>query len=237
LDVWREFSNDVLWNSLETGCTFRRGLPETQELQVPNIAQVFRAVLCNHAVEEETFEDPNHRKALKDCWKNGWLHATMYQKKTMYIFTTPLHRWFVEYYLGVEAALNTTYTGGKTLFEFATNVIRKFSSLQLSSPRRIGASNMQRPPEAQFQDEFYRCCHEHTKGSITTFPEFGDAKGRIDFYFPLDKWGVELLRDGDRLENHSSRFMGQGAYVKMNLQDFIILDFRTTRPRKGHPGQ
>jgi len=53
--------------------------------------------------------------------------------------------------------------------------------------------------EAQYQDEFYRCCHTHSNGSLVTFPEFGTAKGRVDFYIPAKQWGVELLRDGDQL--------------------------------------
>jgi len=65
----------------------------------------------------------------------------------------------------------------------------------------------------------------------------GNASGRVDFYIPVKKWGVELLRDGDRLENHSSRFTGTGAYAKMEFEDYIILDFRTTSPQKPHPGQ
>jgi hypothetical protein len=54
---------------------------------------------------------------------------------------------------------------------------------------------------------------------------------------PSKKWGVEILREGDRLENHSSRFHGQGAYVGMQFDDYIMLDFRTTTPQVVHPGQ
>jgi len=174
------------------------------------------------------------KEALYQCFKNGWLHATTMQDHAAYVFTTPLHQWFVEYYLGTNV-LNPTITEKDLLF-FTIHVMQRFSRVQLSSIRAIGASSRQRPPEAQFQDEFYRCCHMHSNGSLITFSEFGDASGRIDFYIPFKKWGVELLRDGDRLANHSSRFTNPGAYAKMQFEDYIILNFRTAPPSLGHPG-
>jgi len=180
-------------------------------------------------------EAEEDRKTLEHCFKMGWLHATVGQHETRYIFTTPLHQWFVEYYLGTKVADSTPID--QELPDFAINVIRRFSHVILSTKREIvGTSNLQRPPEAQYQDEFYRCCHEYSNGSLISFPEFGNASGKVDFYIPCNQWGVGLLRDGDRLENHSSRFTGQGAYAKMNFSDHIILDFRTKQPRDAHPG-
>jgi hypothetical protein len=70
------------------------------------------------------------------------------------------------------------------------------------------------------------------------FPNSEMQKGRIDFYIPSKKWGIKILREGDRLENHSSRFRGQGAYVNMQFDDYInMLDFRTTTPQVAHPSQ
>jgi len=100
----------------------------------------------------------------------------------------------------------------------------------------VGASDAQRLPEAQFQDEFYRCCAQSSNGSLITFPEFGNASGRIDFYIPCRKWGVEVLHNGEGLANHSSRFVGSGAYAQMSFDDYIMLDFRETKPRVTHPG-
>jgi len=180
----------------------------------------------------DTDED---RKTLQVCFKMGWLHAAKDGEDTLYIFTTYLHQLFVEYFLGTRAEEPTAITD-LDLPTFVINVIKRFSSRSLSSPRMIGPSNIQRPPEAQFQDEFYRYCHKYSNGFFITFPEFGGAKGKVDFYIPFRKWGVELLRDGDGLENHSSRFTGQGAYAKMDFEEYIILDFRTRPPQKMHPG-
>jgi hypothetical protein len=231
----KDFSYEALWKGLEGESVFRRGLPPLPDLQNPNIAKVFGEVFCYHAVNEGNFDRPEHRNALDLCWRKGWLHAIMHEDTRLYIFTTQLHKWYVEYYLGMRAS-STFQVVELSLLSFVTNVIKKFSFLQLSSPRTRGPDR-QRTPEAQYQDEFYRCCHAHTNGSLVTFPEFGDQKGRIDFYIPQKNWGVELLRDGDRLKNHSLRFVDQGAYTGMNLEDYIILDFRTIKPQKGHPGQ
>lgn len=79
-------------------------------------------------------------------------------------------------------------------------------------------------------------CHICSKGSILSFPECGTPKGRVDFYIPEKEWGVELLREGDRLAQHSGRFSSKGPYKKdLSLSDYVILDCRQTRPQDPHP--
>jgi hypothetical protein len=236
LEIFKtQFPIGRLHSCLENASAFRRGLPTPMELHKPKIARVFRVVLSKNSVSKEMMKTSEDEETLGRCFKRGWLHATMHQYETRYIFTTPLHRWFVEYHLGNAVTKSTPIN--QNLPAFAVNVIRQFSRVILSTERQIvGASSIQRPPEAQYQDEFYRCCHKYSNGSLISFPEFGDASGRAYFYIPCNQWGVELLRDGDGLEGHSSRFTGQGAYAKMNFSDYIILDFRRTEPRDRHPG-
>ena len=213
---------------------FKRGLPSREELQEPQNARVFRAVLVNNSVTRNMVE-PSDRVTLDHCFKMGWLHATTSNYETRYIFTTPLHQWFVEYYLGTEMAMSAPIN--QDLLAFAINVIRQFSCVIPSTERQIvDASNIQRPPEAQYHDQFYRYCHKYSNGSLISFPEFGDASGRVDLYIPCNQWGVELLHDGSRLEDDSSRFTGQGAYAKMKFSDYILLDFRTDQPQAKNPG-
>ena len=121
------------------------------------------------------------------------------------------------------------------ILPFTIEVIRMFSRQILSAERTIGPGCVQRALEAQYQDEFYRCCREHSNRGVLTFPEFGTAAGRVDFYIPSKKWGVELLRDGDRLGQHAGRFSLTGVYQKtLPLSDYIILDFRKTHPKLAH---
>jgi hypothetical protein len=118
------------------------------------------------------------------------------------------------------------------ILQFVIAVISIFSPCMLSTSRRIGPGRVQRPPEAQYQDNFYRCCHTPSNGSLITFPEFGTAKGRVDLYIPIKQWGVKLPSDGDQLAQHSGRFSSQaGSYgTTHSLTDYITLDSRTTPP-------
>jgi hypothetical protein len=91
-------------------------------------------------------------------------------------------------------------------------------------------------PEAQYRDEFYRCCYDLTTGSLTTLSEFGKAEGRVDFYIPSKKWGVELLRDGQLLEQHNNGFSPTGQYgMTLDIDEYILLDFRMNKVVRAHP--
>jgi hypothetical protein len=91
--------------------------------------------------------------------------------------------------------------------EFIVKVISVQSPLRLnfSEKKRICPACIQQPPEALCQDGLYLCCRGRSNGSLVTFPVFGIANGRADFYIPAKKWGMELLRDGNQHEQHSGR--------------------------------
>lgn len=215
-----------------------RGLPREQTIQEVEIARVFSNVLRNGAITvdpELTIEDDG----LRRCFHSGWLHAdkvsTDEGEKTAYIFSSPLHRWFVEWKLCNKIPRISFETS--SILQLVLDVIAKFSPRLLSAEQRIGPGCIQRPPEAQYQDEFYRSCHAISDGSLMTFPEFSTGKGRVDFYIPSRPWGVELLRDGDRLNQHHGRFSDSGSYgTTLALEDYIVLDCRNTVPRYLHHG-
>ena len=220
---------------------FSRGLPRKKDLQDPAIAKIFSTVLCTGYVEEAYFTADDDKKALGECFRHGWLHTDDLgdiglSDTVGYFFPSSLHRWFVEWKLW--DTIPAVPFQAVDILPFVVDVISKFSPRLLSAERRIGPGCIQRPPETRFQDEFYRCCHECSNGSLVTFLEFGTAKGRVDFYIPSQKWGVELLRDGDQLEKHSGRFSKGGKYAKpLPLSDYIILDCRRTRPGRAHRGK
>lgn len=118
-------------------------------------------------------------------------------------------------------------------------VIRKFSQKNLVSTvraRQTPAAFL-RPPEAQFQNEWYRAFHSllgHGVGISSEWSRGGD--GRIDFRITEPAWGVELLRDGDRLGHHCGRFEKNGIYYdwisRGLIKDWLILDCRHTAPKK-----
>ena len=53
------------------------------------------------------------------------------------------------------------------ILDFVIEVVSLFSPRILSTTRRvIAAGHAQRPPGAQYQSEFYRCCHTGSNGSL-----------------------------------------------------------------------
>jgi hypothetical protein len=50
------------------------------------------------------------------------------------------------------------------------------------------------------------------------------------------EWVIECVRDGDKIDEHIERFQQGGKYHKWitpgEIKDYIILDFRTSKPRK-----
>ncbi|TDL27128.1 hypothetical protein BD410DRAFT_486230 [Rickenella mellea] len=231
-----------LLGGLEGRSIFSRGLPKAEQLHVPGIANVFNQVLCEGKITTPTPTHPTRLPGgdLGTCFQNGWLHAVRTEDDGVtYIFATPLHRWFVEWKLfGIPQGPNFAllYT---SMLEFSFRAFSRFSPTLLSKERLIDSGPpqiTQSTPEAQFQHEFYRACFDLSKGQVITFPEFGTAKGRADFYIPSMKWGIELLRNGDRLEEHVCRFNSTGKYGKtLPLTDYIILDCRFSKPIKTHP--
>ena len=129
------------------------------------------------------------------------------------------------------------------LFELSLETISKFKPSQLRTLRRV-ASETTNPPEAQYQDEFYNSLLFVTSGNVRISPEYASAKGarragRIDFFVPIVKWGIEITRNGNRLIEYAARFTDSGAYgvwlKSQDMKDYILLDCRTGIPRDPHP--
>jgi hypothetical protein len=115
--------------------------------------------------------------------------------------------------------------------------VSEFSRVSLSSIERgIGPGAVNRPLEAQYQDEFYRVCHSNFNVYLTSEWSGSSLVGRIDFHVRDVKWVVECVRDGDRIDEHIERFEKGGRYHRWirsgEIKDYIILDFRTSKPRK-----
>ena len=175
---------------------------------------------------------------IKRCFCRGWLHSDRLgvigrENDVGYFFPSLLHRWYVEWKLWDTLPKANFETNG--LLDFAIRVISCFSPTRLATTRRLASGGIQQVPEAHYQDEFYLNCHICSKGSILSFPESGTSRGRGDFYIPAKEWGVELLRNGDKLAQHCGRFSPNGPYTTdLPLSDHIILDCRQTHPQVPH---
>ena len=181
---------------------FRRGLPDN-DLRVPAVACVFSSVLRMGSVQDTDFTTEDNSSALQLCFRKGWLHTDYIDNKTKYFFSSSLHRWYIEWKLW--GILDTTFCADDIL-DFVIDVISIFSPQMLLTTRRVSAAGHQRSPQAQYQYEFYRCCHTRSNGSLVTFPEFGTAKGRVDFYIPAKNGGWNFCEMATSLPNISGRF-------------------------------
>jgi hypothetical protein len=222
---------------------FARGLPSVDDLHDdPNVTALLTEVIRKQCIvckdkylTSDPKDDDDQKGALRLIFRSGWLHTEIRADITgvLYTFASPLHRRCVDWMVN-GLPVESKITESKPL-EFALAVIKKFSRQSLDKCE-VGPEVQSR--EVQFQDEFYSASSKHASGPVT-FPEFGTRNGRIDFVIQSKKWGVELLRDGGRLARHARRVTEEeyGEWIgKGWMSDYIIIDFRTQRPRIVHRG-
>jgi hypothetical protein len=239
-DFHAENPTHILVNRLRDGA-FGRGLPLEKELSADlNVAALFRTLIQNPFLEEGQV----NQEAVDKCHRNGWIHAVQPNpsSSTYYTFASPLHSTFISWIL----APTNDMPSYPSVVDLCTAVISKFKPSQMHIPeRRVGSSfgTVDALPEAQYQDEFYRSLFKATAGNVRISPEFASARGahvigRIDFFIPTARWGIEIIRDGHDLKQHSSCFEARGAYGAWlksgDMADYILLDCRTKVPHKPH---
>ena len=233
-DFYDEYPIHLLVGRLDGGA-FERGLPREFS---PEFVEVFRTLLKDRKldIKPEGAEDETVRK----CHRRGWIYAAMIYGGVRYTFPSPLH----EACLSWKLEPKNDMPSFPSLFELSLEVISKFKPSQLRNPHRRVGSDSTHPPEAQYQDEFYHCLLAATHGNVCISPEYASAQdarvaGRIDFFIPIVKWGIEITRDGSRIPEHGARFADSGAYgswlKSADMNDYILLDFRTKSLKGQHP--
>lgn len=111
-------------------------------------------------------------------------------------------------------------------------IVRGFCKQNLCDTRdglRMGISGKKRAPETAFRDEFHRCLWNELPdaGIITNWAT--TEGGSVDYYVPDVGWRIELLCDGEGLEECCSRFREKKG-VTEDLKDWLILDCRHSVP-------
>ncbi|KAF8271054.1 hypothetical protein EI94DRAFT_631820 [Lactarius quietus] len=221
---------------LQFTSVFGRGLPNVKTLQDWQITNALSTVAQKSHVQS-TEETEDIRKGLEICARNGWLASDPgnVDGSVCYSFASKLHQWWVQWKL----FMDDRWAGNveeDDIFDFAQKVLRRFDPRAFTGQRAVNDSGaVQQIPEAQYPDEFYRCCHDLYPGSAVVFPEFGTKRGRVDFYVKSRKWAIELVRDGDQLQRHVDRFLTTSRYGELPIEDFLVLDCRNTIPEKPHP--
>lgn len=214
----------------------QRSFPSDKKLTV-EAANVLREVLQHGSIRRQL-----NNPGIRLCYEEGWVHSEatdLLADHIVCVLPSKLHEKFIEYHLGLRNPLPFPFKEYPSLPVFCEAVLRKFSrtGLLLSRTKRLGASAQVRPPEAQFQDEWYRAFNSLLGHGHAISSEWSQSRdGRIDFRIVGPAWGIELLRDGDRLAEHCNRFSATGAYYRWIannwIKDWIILDCRHSRPRK-----
>ncbi|RIB01765.1 hypothetical protein C2G38_2229733 [Gigaspora rosea] len=124
-----------------------------------------------------------------------------------------------------------------TFKDFIISVFAKMNSKVLQ--KSLGVGNDCRLLERVWQMEFYRASMQVLPEDIYVSVDVGavfGSEGYLDFYVNDRNWAVELLRDGDKLQEHQ-RFQKDGRYASIfkYAKEWAIIDIRNSK--KGSPEQ
>ncbi|KAA8895773.1 hypothetical protein FN846DRAFT_817875 [Sphaerosporella brunnea] len=218
---------------------FGRSFPPKDTLkEKPDHSRVMQQAVVRHRVRGNINTDAS----LAEVYKKGWLHAEQNSDgEVEYIFPTEIHRLYCERLL---CSLSQPFPTAQfpTLGAFWRAVLRGFSSNSLAGcSHGLASGGLQRPVEAQFADEFYRCAFEllGSRSYLTSEWSGAGSRGCLDFFVRGAGWGIELLIEGRKLNEHVERFEQGGSYdrwlASRTVNDYVIIDFRTSAPEpKGH---
>lgn len=229
-------SYDDFCNHLSMDRGIGRGIPT----EPARFAQAMRALLLYGSIHtRDACVAKDIHLNLQEGYQYGFINL---DEANLYTFASPLHQQLWSWHLLPQTDYQLPF---QDLLSFVKATVSRFRPSQLGvSARRVGSTN-HRPPEAQYQDECYRCVHILTHGNVRISPEYaaaaGSRPGRIDFFIPSMKWGIEVTRDGSKLEEHNARFADNGAYGQWlktsDMKDYVLLDFRGTMPTRSHLGK
>jgi hypothetical protein len=251
------------WNTMEkllrllhtASGGFGRGLPEsTSSFSSPIYLDLLRelanegyfsVVDLDRAWDMPIGKDRERAEEARRMKKTGLVYVSSpmgYQDSNEPVImevASPLHRSWFSSHLQCKKTLPPTVTDLDTTWK---QVLSYFSAAALRNPIRTPVTRRNASVvEAQYQQEFYRALYSLTGGACTVSPEYGgqassETGGRIDFFIESKGWGIELLRDGDRIAGHEKRFRKGGAYhpwlTAGTMKKYVILDFRKTIPQK-----
>ncbi|OZJ01447.1 hypothetical protein BZG36_05623, partial [Bifiguratus adelaidae] len=116
----------------------------------------------------------------------------------------------------------------ETFHAFLKNVFQAMSSQVLQQTKGRGKhGNLL---ESTWQMEFYRAAKQLLPPDDIISPNVGKdfgAAGYIDFWIGGNKkWGIEILRDGDRFKEHKARFSSRYKKIVDHSNEWAVVDIR-----------
>ncbi|KAK0235053.1 hypothetical protein EDD85DRAFT_967464, partial [Armillaria nabsnona] len=181
-------------------------------------------------------DDPMNADACLTAICQGWVFPSPcgdVGNTVIISLSTPLLQcWFSQHLIPCE--LEASFESPLDLVCQVTALFRP--SLLRDPPVRFGT-----PLESRYHTEFYRTASALTDSGVVLSPDFAtnpnrDARGRIDFLLVHKKWGIEITRDGNRLDGgHNLRLEKYGRWLEGDMTQYIFVDYRMTRPVHSHP--
>ncbi|KAJ3405849.1 hypothetical protein HDU80_000681 [Chytriomyces hyalinus] len=149
-----------------------------------------------------------------------------------YVFSSPvMRRFFTEMVFGVpaERAQKNPDTLDDLVYAIVSSIDYEHIKSSLGKTKKNGILL-----ERAWQMEFYKASHQCTSDYVTSVDVGGlfGTPGAIDVTVQSDDmevfWGIELLREGIRLEDHVGRFKNGGRYEVMcrMFSETCVLDIR-----------
>lgn len=112
--------------------------------------------------------------------------------------------------------------------EFLIRTIERMDPSMLQTSLGLGQTS--RLLERTWQMGWYKAATTAVPSHATVSADVGaifGSVGYLDFYVNGDlNWGIELLREGDRMKQYAKRFIEDGAYAVIPLKEWVIIDFR-----------
>ncbi|CAB4476615.1 unnamed protein product [Rhizophagus irregularis] len=140
-------------------------------------------------------------------------------------FSAPIMRSVLSNYL-FKAPLNVNQSPSSTFDEFLLRTIERMSSSTLKESLGKGSYLYERT----WQMEWFRTAKTVIPENASVSSDVGGSFGSVGFLdFYVDNghcWGVELIREGEKLKEHAKRFESDGIYAEIPLKQWAILDFR-----------
>ena len=140
-------------------------------------------------------------------------------------FSAPITRIILSHRLFTSSLAKSPTTSFE---DFLTRTIERFCPTKLINSLGKGVNSYLL--ERTWQMEWYRSATTVVPMDATVSADVGPvfgSSGFLDFYVNgSHSWGIELLREGDKLQEHANRFGTGGTYSNIPLKKWAVLDFR-----------
>ncbi|CAG8633139.1 1139_t:CDS:1 [Paraglomus occultum] len=189
----------------------------------------FLRAAYNNIDTDSTFivdiSDPDMQNTLMDFMRSG---LVTYAGRSRLQYAAPLIR------IIMGKRLYTHRLGlapsGNNFEQFLRLSIERMRPSELCSSLSHGLDKNSRLLERAWQKEWTMAASTAVPSGHTISPDVGAvfrSSGFLNFYINGGlNWGVELMREGERMSQHINRFKPKGTYENIPLTAWAIIDFR-----------